>query len=452
MKICMFVWNNFTSDARVMREASALAYEGHEVHLIAVRYPYSLKLPKEEIINNGIRVHRVRKYPLIFIMVKEMLTKYKNNLSKWLFFFSAFLFFILMLLMLFDHFALTIFFLLGLTLMMTNKFISIASFLNVSLLMTLKGFFGRYDVYHAHDLNTLPQATLCSILKHKKLIYDSHEVQTSRSGYKGPWFGWLERFLLVFVDRMIMTTHTRAKYTEKRYGISPVVVHNYSFYINYNKVKKFDLYEHLAINPKKKILLYQGGVQVGRGLETLIKAVPFVKEDGVFVFVGPTFKGFRNRLKRLVEKLQVNNRVYFIDKVPLYELPTYTKNAYIGFQLLHNTNFNHYSALSNKLFEYMMMHVPVVTCDLPEIEKIVNETKIGIATDCTCEKNLAKAINRFLEDEKFHAECVKHCQSAKHIYNWEQEKHTLIELYNGILEKQHKSIRRQKHSIHDPRH
>lgn len=35
-KVCMFVWNHFTNDARVLRECTALTEEGYEVDLIAI--------------------------------------------------------------------------------------------------------------------------------------------------------------------------------------------------------------------------------------------------------------------------------------------------------------------------------------------------------------------------------------------------------------------------------
>ena len=47
--------------------------------------------------------------------------------------------------------------------------------------------------------------------------------------------------------------------------------------------------------------------------------------------------------------------VKFIPKVPLDEFTKlYNRNAYLGFQVLNNIYFNHYSASSNKLFEYMI--------------------------------------------------------------------------------------------------
>lgn len=41
----------------------------------------------------------------------------------------------------------------------------------------------------------------------------------------------------------------------------------------------------LNIPKNEKILLYQGGIQTGRGLENLVKAAPNFKE-GILVFIG----------------------------------------------------------------------------------------------------------------------------------------------------------------------
>ncbi|MBS4162644.1 glycosyl transferase, partial [Klebsiella pneumoniae] len=102
---------------------------------------------------------------------------------------------------------------------------------SIILRMILKGVNKKYDIYHSNDLNTLPQGYICSKfrLKKKKLIYDSHEVQTSRTGYDSSFYGKMEAFLIKKIDAMIVENHTRAKYNEELYGFYPYVVHIYPF-------------------------------------------------------------------------------------------------------------------------------------------------------------------------------------------------------------------------------
>lgn len=84
---------------------------------------------------------------------------------------------------------------------------------------------------------------------------------------------------------MIVENNTRAKYNEELYGFYPNVLHNYPFKTISEELNKIDLHKELNLSPQEKILLYQGGIQVGRGLEKLIEAIPLFKE-GTLVLVG----------------------------------------------------------------------------------------------------------------------------------------------------------------------
>ena len=43
--LCMFVWNHFTNDARVLRECTALAEKQYSVDLICIEDPNDPELP-----------------------------------------------------------------------------------------------------------------------------------------------------------------------------------------------------------------------------------------------------------------------------------------------------------------------------------------------------------------------------------------------------------------------
>jgi glycosyltransferase involved in cell wall biosynthesis len=56
----------------------------------------------------------------------------------------------------------------------------------------------HFDVYHAHDLNTLPIAWLCARLGKAKLVYDSHELWLDRN--IKPAHSRLNRFILERIE------------------------------------------------------------------------------------------------------------------------------------------------------------------------------------------------------------------------------------------------------------
>lgn len=59
-KVCMFVWNHFTNDARVLRECTALVEAGYEVDLICIHDWKQVDLPTWEQRPEGFTVTRVK--------------------------------------------------------------------------------------------------------------------------------------------------------------------------------------------------------------------------------------------------------------------------------------------------------------------------------------------------------------------------------------------------------
>jgi glycosyltransferase involved in cell wall biosynthesis len=425
-RVGMFVWNHFTNDARVLRECTALSEAGYDVDLFCIHDPSDPSLPRFEQRNSRFKVHRLRRYPVLLELMQKI---YRFSLQN----------------KLFGVFCLALWGILAYLAPIIVLSITLLAFLllktkirvlwvrgSLIFRMILKGYRGNYDIYHSNDLNTLPQGYIGAKwrLKPKKLIYDSHEVQTSRTGYSSPIHGKLEAFLITKIDKMMVENNTRAKYNEDLYGFYPHVVHNYPFKSISSSEEKIDLHEILNIPRKEKILLYQGGIQTGRGLDKLIQAVPQFNE-GVLVLVGDG--KIKKELQAKVEKMCLQDKVKFHPKVPLADLPKYTRNGYIGFQVLNNVCFNHYSASSNKLFEYMMAGVPVVACSFPEIKRVVENDGTGICVDSHDPDDIARAVNLLLEDKELRDSYSRNSRKAKDKYNWEEEKANFLNIYAAVI-------------------
>lgn len=434
-KVTMFVWNHFTNDARVNRECTTLADAGYNVDLIAINDPKNPLVSAYEEVSDRFRVHRVKRYPWI-------LQAYQDHGKKFLLVVAGVQIAIIPSLF-YVSFTLMVAYLMSL--LLAAGMIKVRKLrkwvINGAIItrMIVKGYLQNADIYHANDLNTLPQAIVCAKcrLKPRPLIYDSHEVQSDRTGYNKEKIKKIESTLLKFVDQMIVENHTRAKHNEDIYGFYPKTLYNYSEKFDINAKPKINLHELIGIDKNEKILLYQGGLQQGRGLELLIDAMDDIKE-GHLLFIGAG--KLTEPLKQQAKKSKESNRIHFLDKVPFQELPSYTREAYLGFQVLQNICFNHYSASSNKLFEYLMAHVPVISCNFPEIEKVVNETNTGIVVDSHKAFEIAQAVNTLVEDKALHAKFVENTKQAKEIYNWNNEKSKLLDIYeqfNNQESKQH---------------
>ncbi|MGN1401798.1 MAG: glycosyltransferase [Bacillus sp. (in: firmicutes)] len=423
--VCMFVWNHFTNDARVLRECTALSENGHKVDLVCIHDPKDPSMPYVEQVNELFTVHRVKRYPFYITAAQGLVRFMKKGMLQFVLIAAmwALLAYLAPLIVL----PLTV--IAAVVLFTKVKGLLVKASLITR--MTLKGYRMNADIYHSNDLNTLPQGYTCAKIRFrkKKLVYDSHEVQTSRTGYHSPIYGKLEKFFIGRIDSMIVENHTRAKYNEELYGLYPNVLHNYPFVNEAPIDDRVDLHGMLGLPADEKILLYQGGIQTGRGLDKVIQAVPKFKE-GTVVFIGDG--KIKPELEQMVLEMNLQDRVKFIPKVPLQELPKYTRCGYLGFQVLNNVCFNHYSASSNKLFEYLMAGVPVVGCRFPEIQGVIEKEKVGVCVDSHDPDSIAKGVNYLLDHPEVRDQMSKNCLKARANYNWMNEKEHLIKLYDQL--------------------
>ncbi|MCG1009964.1 glycosyltransferase [Salinicoccus sp. ID82-1] len=385
-KVTMFVWNNFVNDARVLREATALTEAGYEVTVIAKKEMDELHLASSETVAPHVYVNR----PLKVELPKWIRKKIKSTI---------------------------------LTKHLPNM-------LEMFKMMML-GRQSNADIYHSHDLNTLLQGIASAKLRlsRKPLIYDSHEVQTSRTHYSFDKIYRLEGFLLKFVDHVIVENDTRANYHKRLYKSRPTPVHNYSELYDIDNVEAYPVREEYGIGPEEKIVLYQGGMQEGRGLFKLLDA--FKDIDGArLIMIGDGKE--RLNLIEYHKHLGIENKVIFIERVPYKDLRRYTKSADIGIQFLENTNFNHYSASSNKLFEYIMAHVPVIGSRLPEIEAVIESEQVGLTVEPESTQALKTAIEKLIENDAWRLSFRENTKKAKMKYNWNEEKDVLKRVYRKV--------------------
>lgn len=384
--VTMFVWNNFINDARVLREAKALAELDYTVTIIAKKELTEMKLKPVEEIEKNIVVNRPLKYEL----PQFLTSKLKSSI--------------------------------------------LSKHIPNALLMFKMIILGRRyktDVYHSHDLNTLIQgiASAKLRLKPKKLIYDSHEVQTSRTHYNFNTIYKIEKFLLKFVDEVIVENETRRDYHYDLYKEKPLAIHNYSELYNIDDYETYPLREKYHVADETKIVLYQGGMQEGRGLFKLLESFKDI-EGAVLFMIGDGKE--RNNLISKMKALNLEEKVIFIERVPYADLRKYTKAADIGIQFLENTNFNHYSASSNKLFEYLMAHVPVLGSKLPEIEKVIEGEGVGLTVEAGDTKALSEKLQKLIDDDDLRTYFKENTKVAKYKYNWEVDKTILQDLYEKL--------------------
>jgi len=413
--VCMVVKNRLSNDARVKKEMAVLAEDGWQVTVIAMP---EAGAPEEEN-TNGIRILR----PPVFSESKQKLRSRVAEASE--------------------------------SVDLSTK-AKVIRYLRRNRLRRLAADLQRdipwerrlkktalqvnADIYHANDLDTLEICGSAAAQKEAKLVYDSHEL-------------WLES------SRYLTATHPlnriRLKRIEQKYiskanaviAVTPMrgrrMQEMYPYMKNLHIVEnapqkllklpgKGRLRSMISAEPDDLIALYQGVLCPERGLEELLTAAELTDNPKLkFVFIGmDTWNG---TLQQTATDKGLNNRVFFLPPVPSEELPEITVDADMGFILFRNTCLNHYYSLPNKLYEYMMAGVPIISSDFPELKRVLGEAESGVTVNPDSPEEIAQAVERLAASPDIRIKMKQNGRKAAlSRYNWEPQSKILRNLYRKL--------------------
>lgn len=301
---------------------------------------------------------------------------------------------------------------------------------NMRLLLTLL-FVRKPSLFIANDLDTLPASFTASRIRKVKLIYDSHELFTQvpeligRKRVQGIW-KWIENRYVSRLEHAVTVSFPIAEIYRRLYGTRFSVVRNVP-------VKRvIESNDWLKSEFKgKQLIIYQGALNVGRGLELMIESMQYV-DDAVFIVVGTG--DIDGELKAMVEEKNLEEKVYFKGRVLPEKLFPMTISCDLGISLEEDRGRNYRYALPNKLFDYIQCRVPVLCSALPEMARIVRTYGVGIATEERDPKKLAGIIRYMLEERSNGAWRDALDQAAGELC-WENESQVYLDLLHkcGIL-------------------
>jgi len=291
--------------------------------------------------------------------------------------------------------------------------------------------FDKTDLYLSNDTDTLPANFLASKIRRKPLVFDAHEMfpevpeVTDRKWVKAIWT-MIENIIFPKLKNTYTVCRSIADIYNEKYQMNMQVVRNIP-----SKTPVI-VTQTSPIDAKgKKIILYQGAVNVGRGIEWIIDAMPYL-DDFIFYVVGDG--DILQELKDRVNLLKLNEKVIFTGRISLETLPTYTACADIGVNLLENKSLNYYYSLPNRIFDYMRMGIPVLTSDFPEIRRIVAHYGIGTLVNHHEPQFLAETIRQMLAYGKNEAGFAV----ANAELSWENESEILLQVIHKALIKTEK--------------
>ena len=202
---------------------------------------------------------------------------------------------------------------------------------NIRLLFLL--LFTKTDVLLANDLDSLPANFVAGRIKNKPLVFDSHEYFTEvpelihRPQVQKVWKR-IEQLIVPKIKNAYTVCDSIADLFKQEYGTDFKIVRNVPLARN-----DVTIPDDKKINDTRKIILYQGALNIGRGLPQLLDAMQYV--NGALLLIAGD-GDITNELKLKTAKLKLENKVRFLGKLPLNEVAYITSQAHLGLSIEEN--------------------------------------------------------------------------------------------------------------------
>ncbi|MBU8893270.1 MAG: glycosyltransferase [Bacteroidales bacterium] len=285
--------------------------------------------------------------------------------------------------------------------------------------------FRKFDIVVANDLDTLTGTYIASKIKKNILVYDSHEYFTEvpelvKRHFKRKIWKYIESKILPRIRFTYTVSESVANEYQRLYGINMRVVRNLPNYINYESLEKPKKTENFQI-------LYQGSLNVSRGLEQIIDSMEFIDNAKLTIIGDGDITG---QLKEQISSKNLTEKIDLKEKIPFAELINETQKADLGISLEENIGLNYYYSLPNKLFDYIQARVPVLVSPFPEMQKIVNQYDIGSVYDHKNTQALADKIKEIIKLNDQYQKWKDNTEKAAKELCWENEEKILFQIYS----------------------
>jgi glycosyltransferase involved in cell wall biosynthesis len=228
------------------------------------------------------------------------------------------------------------------------------------------------------------------------------------------------RLCLPFYQQAYTVGPALAGIFEKKYRIRFGVVRNVSEAPAFPAKKR---------PPTQKVLLYQGALNEGRGIEQVLRAMQHL--DGLELWLAGE-GDLSDMLRNMTADLGIQDNVRFLGRVRPEDLKQLTPQAWLGLNVLENKGLSYYYSLANKFFDYVHAGVPQITMNFPEYRALNAQHEVALLLDTLSPEAVVSAVRQFLENPETYARLQHETRAARQAWNWEQESAVLLKLWEQV--------------------
>lgn len=313
--------------------------------------------------------------------------------------------------------------------MSKNLFVQLLKYLEFIYKVTIFYREKNIKIINIHSIALLPFGIFLKYYYKAILVYDTHELETETNGSHGirkRLSKFIERSLIKKCELVFVVSENIADWYAKEYKIDrPTVVKNSPKLFPQKKTNHFR--EQFGIKDSSIIVLYQGGLSYGRGVNLLLECFRKRFDDQIVI----VFMGFGELVKEIQNLSKIKNNIFFHPAVPPEIVLEYTSSADIGVSFIENTCLSYYFCLPNKLFEYTMVGLPVIVSNMKEMKELVEKYSIGIVVKNYEVNSINNSINEILECDLEQMKLnSRRCAEEN---SWEKQEIKMIDQYKRVL-------------------
>lgn len=166
-------------------------------------------------------------------------------------------------------------------------------------------------------------------------------------------------------------------------------------------------------NKEEDKILFLGRVSPKKKIETLIKAIPFLKHKIKVEIVGPQEQGYSDFLKKLVKKLNLSESVRFLE--PIYDVREKIKKIDSAKIFVLPSRVE---GMPQSLIEAMARRKIVIGSDSVAIRDLIKNKENGYLFEFDNHRDLARVIELSLSEDS--EELRKNAERSVAEFNWEK--------------------------------
>ncbi|MDH4238391.1 MAG: glycosyltransferase [Phycisphaerae bacterium] len=310
----------------------------------------------------------------------------------------------------------------------------------------------KAQIYHFHDPELIPVGIALKLFGNK-VIYDVHEYYSEviparcelKRGFKFIRFitnVFIERIPFLIFDLLFFPTYS----LEKEHNIPSKSLTLINF-PNIENIKESD--NSLNWETKKFDIVHLGTITFSGRMKFMLEVARELsksKKKFKWLFLGIS-KDLINRVKENYSKNFVEEYIVMVERVPHFEALKYVENSRIGFNY-HPYEERFLVSIPMKVFEYMMMALPVVSTALPELKKFLKNDVHASLIDSQDPVRYSEAIKSLLDNsDRALGMAVKAKRLVMEELNWENsEADKLLKAYEKLIQAGDTNDKKKTHS------